>query len=108
MANDVFSRVKKFLDEVDDNNIIFKEHFYERSLERPISEDLIRKKIKNTSKLLTVEKQPARRDGEKKYKIEIELSNKYSLILIIVIAQKTLYIITGWNTNRKWQDKLKQ
>ena len=108
MANDVFSKVKRFLEEVDDNNIIFKAHFYERSLERPISESLIRKKIKNTSKLLTVEKRPARREGEKKYKIEIELSNKYSLILIIVIAQKNLYIITAWNTNRKWQKSIQK
>lgn len=108
MANNVFSKVKKFLDDVDDDNIVFKEHFYERSLDRPITESLIRKKIKNTTDLLKVEEQPARHEGENKYKLEIGLSKRYSLILIIAITQKNLYIITAWNTYRKWQKSIQK
>lgn len=37
------------------------------------------------------------------------MSRKYSLVLIIEIdLSKDLKVISAWNTDRKWQDKLKQ
>ena len=37
------------------------------------------------------------------------MSNKYFLVLIIEINDsKDLKVISAWNTNRKWQDKLKK
>jgi hypothetical protein len=103
-----FEKVKKFLDNLDNSNIFFKEHFYEQILDRPINEKLVRTSIKNTDKLLSVEEQPARRKGEEKYKLWIKLSNKYSLVLIVAIKEKNLYIITGWNTDRKWQKAIQK
>jgi len=96
------------LEELEDSHIYFKEHFYDRSLERPISEELVKKNLKNIEKLLAVEEQPARQKSEEKYKIWIKLSNKYNLVLIIAIEQKNLYIITGWNSNRKWQKSIQK
>jgi hypothetical protein len=103
-----FDKVKKFLEEVRDENIIFKEHFYERSLDRPITADLVRRTIKYTSKLLKVEEQAAKKPNEKKYKLWLKLSNRYNLVLIIAIDEKNLYIITGWNSDRKWQQKMQK
>jgi hypothetical protein len=105
---DCFEKVKKFLEAVEDKHIHFKEHFYERSLDRPISEGVVRRSIKNTNKLLKVEEQPARKLTEKKYKLWMNLSNKYNLVLIITIEKKDLYIITGWNSDRKWQNAIQK
>jgi len=78
-------RVKMFLEEVDTENIYFKQHFYERVKERSISEEIVLKYIQQTDRLLQVESQPARKEEEEKFKIWIKLSSKYSLVLIISI-----------------------
>jgi len=98
-----FERVKKLLDEIDESKIFFKQHFYERTLDRPISEELVRKSIKKADSLLKIEEQPTRKPTEKKYKLWIRLSNRYSLVLIVTIEEKNLYIITGWTSEVKWQ-----
>lgn len=103
-----FDKVKKFLEEVKDENIHFKKHFYDKTKERPISEGLARSSLKKTDKLLKVEEQPSRREGEEKYKLWFKLSNKYSLVLIASISEKDLYIITSWNTDRKWQKSIQK
>ena len=37
------------------------------------------------------------------------MSRKYSLVLIIEVGpSKGLKVISVWNTDRKWQDKLRQ
>ncbi len=98
-----FETVKKFLTDVNIDQIKFKKHFYDRILERPISESMIKKQLKKTDNLLKAEEQPARNEDEKKYKLWIKLSNRYSLVIIAVISKKDLYIVSGWNTDRKWQ-----
>ncbi|MBU0459363.1 MAG: hypothetical protein KJ597_00350 [Nanoarchaeota archaeon] len=84
-------RVKKFLEELKQENITFKHHFFERVQERPISEEMARKYLKQTDRLIKVEDQPARKEGEEKYKLWIKLSNKYSFVLIVAIRKKDLY-----------------
>jgi len=103
-----FGKIKRFLDALEEKDIHFKEHFYDKVKERPISEELIREYIKKTDRLLKVEEQPSRREGEEKYKLWIRLSNKYSLVIITAISKKDLYIITGWNTDRKWQKSIQK
>ncbi len=103
-----FEKVKKFLEQVSDENIIFKDHFYDKVKERPITENLVREYLKKTDRLLKVEQQPSRKEGEDKYKLWIRLSNKYSLVIIVAISKKDLYIITAWNTNRKWQKAIQK
>src|SRR3989338_724345 len=103
-----FEKVRKFLEELKDENIHFKKHFYDKTKERPISEGLARSSLKKTDKLLKVEEQPSRREGEEKYKLWLKLSNKYSLVVVAAISGKDLYIITCWNTDRKWQKEIQK
>ena len=101
-------KVKKFLDALEEKDIHFKEHFHDKIKERPISEELVKEYLKKTERLFKVEEQPSRREGEEKYKLWIRLSNKYTLVVIAAIAGKSLYIITGWNTDRKWQKSIQK
>ena len=103
-----FDKVKKFLEELKDENIHFKKHFYDKTKERLISEGMVRENLRKTDRLLKVEDQPSRVQGEEKYKLWIKLSNKYSLVAIAAISGKDLYIITSWNTNRKWQKEIQK
>lgn len=103
-----FEKIKKFLEGMRDENIHFKKHFYDKVKERPISDRLVINYLKKTDKLLKVDKQPSRRQGEEKYKLWIKLSNKYSLVVVVAISDKDLYIITSWNTNRKWQKSIQK
>ena len=80
-------KVKKFLDALEEKDIHFKEHFYDKVKERPISEALVREYLHKTDLLLKVEEQPSRREGEEKYKLWIKLSNKYSLVVIVAISK---------------------
>ena len=103
-----FEKVKKFLEELNQENLKFKKHFYDKVKERPISEAMVREHLKKTDRLLKVEEQPSKREGEEKYKLWIKLSNKYSLVVIAAISKKDLYIITSWNTDRKWQKAIQK
>ena len=105
---DNVEKVRKFLDKVKHENIYFKKHFYDKIKERPISERMVRETLKKTDRLIKVEVQPSRREGEDKYKLWIKLSNKYSLVVIAAIAKKSLNIITSWNIDRKWQRKIQK
>lgn len=105
---DNLEKIKDFLKKLKEEDIKFKRHFYDKIKERPITEELIRGCLKKTDKLLNVEEQPSRIAGEEKYKIWIKLSNKYSLIVVASILGKTLYIITSWNTDRKWQKQIRR
>lgn len=103
-----FEKIKKFLEELNDEDIHFKKHFYDKTKERPISEGLVKSSLKKIDKLLKVEEQSSRIEGEEKYKLWFKLSNKYSLVVIAAISEKDLYIITSWNTDRKWQKAIQK
>ena len=87
-----FEKVKKFLEQAKGENIHFKKHFYDKTKERPISEALARSSLKKTDRLLKVEEQPSRREGEEKYKLWFKLSNKYSLVVIATISGARLQV----------------
>lgn len=97
--------IKNFLEKLNQDNISFDPHFYKRSGERPINEGLVRSFLSQTNKLEKIEQ------GKEKdrFKLWFKMSRKYSLVLIIEIdTSKGLKVISAWNTDRKWQDKLKQ
>ena len=97
--------VKKYLENLDQDNIIFDPHFYKRSRNRPVDESMVRSFITKINKLEKIEKGK----GENRFKLWFKMSGKYSLVLIIEIQlSKSLKVISAWNSNRKWQDKLKQ
>ena len=96
--------VKKFLEKLNQNNILFDSHFYKRSGERPISESMIRSFLSQLNKLEKIEQ-----GSHGRFKLWFRMSGKYSLVLIIEInISKHLKIISAWNSNKKWQKKLKQ
>lgn len=96
--------IKKFLEKIDQNNITFDPHFYKRTDERPISESMVRSFLSQPNKLEKIEK-----GKEERFKLWFKMSRRYSLVLIIeIILSKDLKIISAWNSDRKWQNKLKQ
>jgi len=96
--------VKVFLERLNQDEIIFDPHFYKRIQERPINESMIRSFLSQINKLEKIELGK----GKDRFKLWFKLSGKYSLVLIIEIrTSKGLKVISAWNTNRKWQDKLK-
>jgi hypothetical protein len=101
-------KLKKFLDALEEENIFFKKHFFDRVKERPISESLIIKYLKKTETLLKVELLSSTRVKEEKFKLWFKLSNRYSLVVIVAIKGKDLYIITAWNSDRKWQKSIQK
>lgn len=97
-------QVKDFLKNMDQKNIRFDPHFYKRVKERPISENMVRKFLSQTDKLEKIEM-----GRNKRFKLWYKMSRKYSLVLIVEIElSEDLKVISAWNTDRKWQDKLKQ
>lgn len=97
--------VRKFLEELNQDNITFDPHFYKRTGERPISESMARSFLSQLSKLEQIEQGKGER-----FKLWFKMSRKYSLVLIVEILDttKVLKVISAWNTDRKWQNKLKQ
>ncbi|PIN95005.1 hypothetical protein COU53_01340 [Candidatus Pacearchaeota archaeon CG10_big_fil_rev_8_21_14_0_10_30_48] len=96
--------VRKFLEELNQNNIKFDPHFYRRIGERPINESMARSFLSQLNKLEKIEEGKGER-----FKLWFKLSRRYSLILIVEIdTTKVLKVISAWNTDRKWQDKLKK
>ena len=96
--------VRKFTEELNQDNIEFDSHFYKRIGERPISESMVRSFLSQLNKLEKIEEGKGER-----FKLWFKLSRRYSLILIVEIdITKVLKVISAWNTDRKWQDKLKK
>ncbi len=97
--------VKKFLEKLNQDDIIFDPHFYKRSRERPINESIVRSFLSSINKLEKIEE--GKEDN--RFKLWFKMSSKYLLVIIIEVNfSKDLKVISAWNSNRKWQNKLKQ
>lgn len=97
--------VRALLEQLNQNEIEFDPHFYKRSAERPINEGMVRKFLSNLNSLVKIEIG----NGTNRFKLWFKMSRRYSLVIIIEISSaKVLKVISAWNTNEKWQDKLKQ
>ena len=94
--------VKKFLEELNQENISFDSHFYKRIDDRPINESMVRSFLSQINKLEKIEQGKSK----DRFKLWFKMSRKYSLVLIIEVS-KDLKVISAWNSNKKWQDKLK-
>ncbi len=98
------NKIKRFLEVLNQENISFDSHFYKRSRERPINEGMIRRFLASPEKLEKIE-----RGNNERLKLWLKMSGKYSLVLIVEIAlSKDLKVISAWNSNRKWQKKIKR
>ncbi len=96
--------VRGFIENLSQEDIIFDPHFYKRSRERPINESIVRSFLSKIDKLEKIEQGK----GEDRFKLWFKMSKKYSLIIIIEIISKSLKVMSSWNVDKKWQDKLKQ
>jgi len=94
--------VKKYLENLNQNNINFDSHFYKRIDKRHISESMARSFLSQINKLEKIE-QGKNKD---RFKLWFKMSRRYFLVLIIEVS-KDLKVISAWNSNKKWQDKLK-
>lgn len=97
--------MRKFLEKLNQDDIIFDSHFYKRILERPINESMVRSFLFQLNKLEKIEK-----GREGRFKLWFKMSRKYSLVLVVEIFDftKILKVISAWNTDKKWQNKLKE
>ena len=99
------NELKNFLENLNQDNISFDSHFYKRTGERPISESMIRSFLSQINKLEKIEEGKI----DNRFKLWFKMSRKYALVLIIEIElSKGLKVISAWNSDRKWQKKLKQ
>lgn len=99
------NEVRKFIESLNQDNIVFDSHFYKRSEDRPIDEGMVRSFFGQIDKLEKIEKGK----GNDRFKLWFKMSSKYSLILIVEIyISKGLKVISAWNSNKKWQNKLRQ
>jgi hypothetical protein len=99
------SEVRGFLESLNQENIILDSHFYKRSEDRSIDEGMIRSFLSQIDKLEKIEKGK----GDDRFKLWFKMSRKYSLIIIIeVYISKGLKVISAWNSDKKWQNKLRQ
>ena len=104
-------KLKKFLDALEEENIFFKKHFFDRVKERPISESLIIKYLKKTETLLKVELLSSTRVKEEKFKLWFKLNYLYDMnIYVVIIMNKkdlnSLEIISAHKVKRKIQEKI--
>ncbi|HDL02419.1 MAG TPA: hypothetical protein ENH20_01130 [Candidatus Pacearchaeota archaeon] len=96
--------IKKFLEDLDQDDVSFDPHFYKRSRERPVDEGLVRSFLSKPEKLEKIEV-----GNNDRFKLWFRMSGKYSLVLIIEISiSKDLKVISAWNSNKKWQRQLRQ
>ncbi|MFA5993278.1 MAG: hypothetical protein WC796_06235 [Candidatus Pacearchaeota archaeon] len=97
--------IKSFFERLDQEGIIFDSHFHKRCLERLVTESMVRSFLSQINKLEKIE----RGKEKNRFKLWFKMSRKYSLVVIVEINfSKGLKVISAWNTNKKWQDKLKQ
>jgi len=97
--------IKNFLKELKQDDFSFDTHFYKRAKNRPVNEGMVRNFLSQIDKLEKIEHGKSR----DRFKLWFKMSNKYSLVLIIeVILSKSLKVISAWNSDKKWQKKLKQ
>ena len=96
--------MKKFLENLNQDNISFDSHFYKRCRERPIDEGMVRNFFSKLDKLEKIEK-----GNNERFKLWFRMSSKYSLVLVVEIyISKGLKVVSAWNSDRKWQRKLRQ
>lgn len=103
----LLEHIRRFLESLGDKNLRFKRHFHDRIAARPVTEGLVRDCLKKIDRLIKAERQPSRKPEEQKYKLWFKLSNRYSLVVIAVVAGAQLRVVTAWNTERKWHKEKK-
>ena len=79
--------LKKFLENINKEDIHFKKHFYDKQeLDRKyLSEELVIKALKNTNNFLGFQDQS--KDAAEKYRIGFKLSGRYNLVAVCEVKK---------------------
>ncbi|MBI3413151.1 MAG: DUF4258 domain-containing protein [Candidatus Aenigmarchaeota archaeon] len=102
------SEMKDLLKGYKRHEIEFGPHSSIRMTERELQEEEIIKNLLNPDKLIDLEEQPAKREGERKFKLIFEKSNTSSLIVIVVLKPShKIKIPTVIHRMRKWHKVIK-
>ncbi len=70
-----------------------------------LSKELIKEKLSDFNSLVGIQsdsKHPYR------FRLAFKISRRYTLVLIVEVKRKTLYIITAWKTSKKWQKAIQK
>jgi len=96
--------VRGFLENLDQDNVVFDTHFYRRCKERPIDEGMVRRFLVKVDRLEKIEE-----GNNGRFKLWFKMSGKYSLVLVVeIFISKGLKVVSAWNSDKKWQKKLKR
>jgi hypothetical protein len=99
---DDFEKIRKFIENIDEKNVIFTRHAYDRFSQRQMREGLVNSFLRTPDRLFLVERQSARGLWEEKFRIWFKMSSRYSLVVVIVISEKDLYVLSCWPCDKKW------
>ena len=72
--------MRRFLEDLDKDKIIFDSHFYRRCKKRPIDEGMVRSFLLKIDKLERIEE-----GNNGRFKLWFRMSGKYSLVLVVEI-----------------------
>ena len=98
--DDLKREIKKRLE-----NIVFRNHFYLQARKRSyLNKSLVIRTLRDFDNYLGFQKQNFK--GELRYRIGVKLSNRYSLIIVLVFSEESLNIITyianyGYNNSNQ-------
>ena len=96
--------MRRFLENLDGNKIVFDSHFYRRCRRRPVDEGMVRSFLFRVDKLERIEE-----GNNGRFKLWFRMSGKYSLVLVVeIFISKGLKVVSAWNSDRKWQKKLRR
>lgn len=94
-------KIKKLLSNYNENQILFSKHCKIRMKQRGITEEEIKSILFNVQKIIFAEEELAEGYNEKKYRLVYSLSNKYNLLIVVVLKKKKIEIITCSKNMRK-------
>jgi len=96
--------VRNFLEDLNKDKIFFDSHFYRRCKERPVDEGMVRNFLCRIDKLERIQE-----GNNGRLKLWFRMSGKYSLVLVVeIFISKGLKVISAWNSDKKWQKKLRR
>jgi len=98
--------IRKWLKQYTEDCIYYSKHVKDDKFEAgKVSEVDVRKNLLNPINLLRYEEQESLNSNEFKYKLHFRLSSSKDLGIIVLINKK-IKVITAYEIERKWQEKI--
>ncbi len=91
--------IKKRLDSIGQNNIVFTKHVETKIAVRGFKKDFVCKALIDTKNLNYIEEQ--KDENGLKYRLEIKLSNKYNFIAVVSFNAEKINVVTCYKESVK-------